>query len=74
MLWFWARYDHGYSPVAMYNRAVVYSTELQKVCCGFGPGMIMVSLVTIYNEAVVYSTDLQVCCGFGPCMVMVTLL
>jgi hypothetical protein len=26
------------SPVTVYNGAVVYSTELQKVCCGFGPG------------------------------------
>jgi len=40
----WARYDHGYSPVTVYNKVVVNSTELQ-VCCGFRPGMIMVTVV-----------------------------
>jgi len=42
VLWLWARHDHGYSPVTVYNKWVVYSTGLQKVCCGFGPDMIMV--------------------------------
>ena len=32
------------SPVTIYNKAVVYSTELQ-VCCGFGPGMMMVTVL-----------------------------
>ena len=58
----------------MYYKAVVYSTELQKLYCSYVPGMIMVSPVTIYNKAVVYSTELQVCCGFGPGMMMVTVL
>jgi len=31
-------------PVTMYNKSVVYSTEPQ-VCCGLGPGMIMVTVL-----------------------------
>jgi len=44
VLWLWARYDHGYSPVTVYNKWVVHSSELQKLYCSRVPGMIMVSL------------------------------
>ena len=55
------------SPVTMYYKAVVYSTELQKLYCSYVPGMIMVSPVTEYYKAVVYSTELQVCCTVTMC-------
>jgi hypothetical protein len=63
------------SPVKMYNKVIVYSTELQKVCCSYVSGMIMVSPVTMCNKAVVYSTELQkVYCNYVSDMMMVTVL
>ena len=58
----------------MYNKAVVYSTELQKLYCSYMPGMIMVNLVTVYNKWAVYSTELQkLYCSYVPGMIMVSL-
>jgi hypothetical protein len=53
----------------MYNKAVVYSTELQKAVLWlwdvYGQGYIP---VTMYNKAVVCSTELQkLFCGYGLC-------
>jgi hypothetical protein len=34
--------DQCYIPVTMYNKTVVYSTELQKLFCGYGLYLIRV--------------------------------
>jgi hypothetical protein len=68
-------YDEGYIPVTMYNKAAVYSTELQKLFCGYGlydQGYIPVAM---YNKAVLHSTELQqLFCGYRLCMIRVTVL
>jgi hypothetical protein len=38
-------YDQGYIPVTMYNKAFAYSTELQKLFCGYGLYMIRVTIL-----------------------------
>ena len=77
VLWLWTKYDYGYRRVTVYNKAVVYSTDLQKLCCGCVPGMIMVSPVTMCNKAVfpqqyvssvcIFASDVQFCVMHALC-------
>ena len=45
-------------------KQAVYSTELQKVCCSYVPGMVMVSSVTLCNQALFpqqYVSTVNIC-------------
>jgi hypothetical protein len=63
----------GYSPVKMYDNAVVYSTELQKVCCSYGSSMNRVTAMgqvwSGYSPVTVYTKQLYTALNYRGCVV-----
>ena len=66
VLWLCTRYDHGNSLVTLFW--VVYSTELQKLCCGYVPGMIMVTVLPQCITKYLFHNNMKVALIFVPMM------